>query len=148
MMSIGMQYGPILRAVRLTKPMWTYTGGTQGYFMPGEVFKARLLRPLSIKKGKIQSLGLASSFSARPNGAVAYIGCSTGGQPCALALMDGFRQELGNEPSPRWAIVGCRRCPTTTTKSSLATLKPNADWYPPSILLPSDEDTWFMAILR
>jgi hypothetical protein len=30
-----------------------------------------------------------------PNGAVAYIGCNTGGQGCAMTLLDGFMAGLG-----------------------------------------------------
>jgi hypothetical protein len=90
--------------------------------------------PATYQKGRYNSLGLGKQLlRAGPNGAVAYIGCSTGGQPCALALMDGFAKSWGNEPSPRLGDCWMQTVSYYYDQEHLATLKPNADWYPPSI---------------
>jgi hypothetical protein len=36
-----------------------------------------------------------------PDGAVAYIGCNTGSQPCGLTLMRGFVETLATSETPR-----------------------------------------------
>ena len=66
-------------------------------------------------------------------GAVAWIGCDTGAQPCAFTLMEGFTDALAR-PGPRrlgecWAFA----VSAYYEREHLAELKPNADWYPPSI---------------
>ena len=70
---------------------------------------------------------------AGPNGAVAYIGCDTGGQPCALTLLEGFAQALGQEKQPRLGDAWKAAIQHYYVKERLAHLKPNDDWYPPSI---------------
>ncbi|SPE55603.1 hypothetical protein SBV1_2250001 [Verrucomicrobia bacterium] len=58
---------------------------------------------------------------------------NTGSQPCALTLVEGFVRALAKGKEPRlgdcWA--GAIRYYFVTER--LAELKPNADWYPPSI---------------
>ena len=64
--------------------------------MPAKSSTPRRRRPLSYPKGKYNPLGLGKQLlRAGPNGAVAYIGCNTGGQPCGLTLMDGFTKSWG-----------------------------------------------------
>ena len=66
-------------------------------------------------------------------GGVAYIGCNTGSQPCALSLVEGFVEALAKAKEPRLGDCWVRPSATTTTKEHLADLKPTADWYPPSV---------------
>lgn len=100
----------------------------------GEVFKTAPTPPAAYQKGPHNSLGLGKQFlRAGPNGAVAYIGCNTGGQPCALTLMDGFARSWGKDPSARLGDCWQQAVAYYYDQEHLDTLKPNADWYPPSI---------------
>jgi len=100
----------------------------------GEVFKAPPPPPSPYQPhpdGPV-SLGEAALI-AGPNGAVAYIGCDTGGQPCALTLLEGFALALGKEKEPRLGDAWKDAIRHYYVKERLAHLKPNDDWYPPSI---------------
>jgi hypothetical protein len=100
----------------------------------GEVFKCPPPPPAAYQKGPYNSLGLGKRMvAAGPNGAVAYIGCNTGGQPCALTLMDGFAKSWGQDPQARLGDCWMRTIAYYYEQQHLAELKPNADWYPPSI---------------
>jgi hypothetical protein len=100
----------------------------------GEVFKCPPPPPAAYQKGPYNSLGLGKRLVAGgPNGAVAYIGCNTGGQPCALTLMDGFAKVWGQDPKARLGDCWMRTIDFYYDQQHLAELKPNADWYPPSI---------------
>lgn len=68
-----------------------------------------------------------------PNGAVAYIGCNTGSQPCGLTLVAGFITALAEAPQPRLGDCWAGAIRYYYDQEHLADLKPNADWYPPSI---------------
>lgn len=64
-------------------------------------------------------------------GAIAYIGCATGAQPCALTLLEGFTRAL-----PQAATVGDAWRDAIAhyhAAEKLAELRPTDDWYPPSI---------------
>ncbi len=100
----------------------------------GEVFKAPPPPPAAYQKGRYNSFGLGKQLLiAGPNGAVAYIGCDTGGQPCGLTLMDGFTKAWGHDPSARLGDCWAQAVSYYYERERLATIKPNADWYPPSI---------------
>jgi hypothetical protein len=100
----------------------------------GEVFKCPPPPPAAYQKGRYNSRGLGKQLlRAGPNGAVAYIGCNTGGQPCALALMDGFAKSWGKDPSARLGDCWKETVSYYYDQEHLAALRPNADWYPPSI---------------
>ena len=66
-------------------------------------------------------------------GAVAYIGCDTGAQPCALSLVDGLVESLTKTPATRIGDAWRDAIAHHWTAEHLAELKPNDDWYPPSI---------------
>ena len=85
----------------------------------GEVFKCPPPPPAAYQKGRYNSLGLGKQLlRAGPNGAVAYIGCNTGGQPCALALDGRLRQELGQRSlGPLGRLLDAGRVATITTKN-------------------------------
>jgi hypothetical protein len=100
----------------------------------GEVFAAPPPPPAAYQKGRFNPPGLGEQLlRAGPNGAVAYIGCNTGSQPCGLTLLEGFAKAWGESSEPRlgdcWAEAVCHYY----EKEHLATLKPTPDWYPPSI---------------
>lgn len=65
-------------------------------------------------------------------GASGYIGCNTGGQPCALTLLDGFISEVAR-PGARLGDCWASATRAYYDRERLAELKPTEDWYPPSI---------------
>jgi hypothetical protein len=100
----------------------------------GEVFKSPPPAPANYQHRAAGPLSLGEAvLVAAPNGAVAYIGCNTGGQPCALTLLAGFAQALGKQKEPRLGDAWMAAVRYYYTRENLAKLKPNADWYPPSI---------------
>src|SRR5579871_165031 len=68
----------------------------------GEVFTAPPPPPATYQSGKYDPTGLGKELLRRgPDGAVAYIGCDTGSQPCALTLEAGFIDALSQAKQPR-----------------------------------------------
>ena len=66
-------------------------------------------------------------------GAVAYIGCNTGAQPCAIELLEGFARSVATH---RVTTVGDAWKHAITHywhAMHLAELVPTKSWYPPSI---------------
>jgi hypothetical protein len=72
-------------------------------------------------------------IKAPHSGAVAYIGCDTGSQPCALTLVEGFVNAVAETKVPRLGDCWSAAIKHYYDQEHLATLKPNGDWYPPSI---------------
>jgi hypothetical protein len=100
----------------------------------GEVFKAPPPAPAPYQKGKYNPTGLGEQLLKRgPDGAVAYIGCNTGSQPCGLTLVDGFVKALAKAERPLLGDCWANAVSYYYDKEGLAHLKPNDDWYPPSI---------------
>ncbi len=99
-----------------------------------EVFSAPPPPPSPYQRGRFNPTGLGEQVLKRgPNGAVAYIGCNTGSQPCGLTLVEGFVTALAEATDPRLGDCWASAIRHYYDKEHLATLKPNADWYPPSI---------------
>lgn len=99
----------------------------------GEVFTAEPPPPAALQPGRLNCTGLGERLLRMPQGgAVAYIGCNTGAQPCAMTLLEGFLSSTAGGAATvgqAWnAALG-----HYWTAEHLATLQPNADWYPPSI---------------
>ncbi|MCW5933104.1 MAG: hypothetical protein KIT45_02230 [Fimbriimonadia bacterium] len=67
------------------------------------------------------------------NGAVAYIGCNTGSQPCGMTLLHGFVEALAQPENNRLGDCWKKALAYYHRQERLAELKPNNDWYPPSI---------------
>lgn len=67
------------------------------------------------------------------NGAVAYIGCNTGSQPCAQTLLVGFSKALASAEKPRLGDAWAGAVRYYHARERLVELRPTADWYPPSI---------------
>jgi hypothetical protein len=98
----------------------------------GEVFASPPPPPAPIQKRRIaDSLGKAL-LTWGPNGAVGYIGCNTGGQGCAMTLLEGFTAGMAHG---RHRIGDCWVYAISYyyDHEHLATLAPNDDWYPPAI---------------
>ncbi|MBE0536401.1 MAG: hypothetical protein IH624_12090 [Phycisphaerae bacterium] len=97
----------------------------------GQVFNEPPPPPAPYQKGKYNPAGLGEGLLRNgPTGAVAYIGCNTGSQPCGLTLLEGFVAGLQQE-----RLGDCWNHAITHyyAKERLAELKPAASWYPPSI---------------
>jgi hypothetical protein len=99
-----------------------------------EVFTAPPPPPSPYQRGRFNPTGLGEQLLKRStNGSVAYIGCNTGSQPCGLTLVEGFVNALAEAKEPRLGDCWNGAIRHYFSKEKLATLKPNDDWYPPSI---------------
>lgn len=99
----------------------------------GQVFTEPPPPPAALQPGRLDATGLGERLVRMPSGgAVAYIGCNTGAQPCALTLQEGFTAAVAG---------GARRLGDAWNAAlahywraqRLADLKPDAGWYPPSV---------------
>jgi hypothetical protein len=100
----------------------------------GEVFREPPPPPAPYQRGKFNTTGLGEQLlRGGPNGAVAYIGCNTGSQPCALALLEGFALAAGRPAPGRLGDCWTHALCYYHERERLAHLVPTADWYPPSI---------------
>jgi hypothetical protein len=100
----------------------------------GEVFTEPPPPPAAYQRWEFNPNCLGEEVLKRgPNGAVAYIGCNTGSQPCGLTLVAGFIKALAEAPQPRLGDCWAGAIRYFYDQEHLADLKPNADWYPPSI---------------
>jgi Peptidase family C25 len=103
-----------------------------------EVFTEPPPPPSCYQRGPHNTTSMGEQLLRRgPDGAVAYIGCNTGGQPCAVTLVKGFVQAI-SELKPSHGVVRLGDCWNSAVRyyikaERLADLKPNNDWYPPSI---------------
>ncbi len=99
-----------------------------------EVFTAPPPPPAPYQKGRFNPPGLGEeTLRLGPQGAVAYIGCNTGSQPCALSLLSGFTRALEVLPAPRLGDCWVEAVRNYHERERLAHLQPTKDWYPPSI---------------
>jgi len=100
----------------------------------GEVFSSPPPPPAPYQTGKYNPSGMGEGFIRKGlNGAVAYIGCNTGSQPCGLTLVEGFIKGLYGLKEPRLGDVWNRAIAHYYKKQKLDSLRPTPDWYPPSI---------------
>jgi len=99
-----------------------------------EVFHSPPPPPAPFQKGKYNPTGLGEQVLKRgPGGAVVYIGCNTGGQPCAVTLAEGFLAAMQQSEQPLVGDCWASALRYYYDKEKLAKLVPNNDWYPPSI---------------
>jgi hypothetical protein len=102
----------------------------------GEVFTEPPPPPSPYQTGAHNTTGLGERLLREsPNGAVAYIGCNTGSQPCGLTLLAGFAEGLQTLPNERQRLGDCwaHAVAYYHENEHLADLKPDDGWYPPSI---------------
>jgi hypothetical protein len=99
----------------------------------GERFSAPPPPPANYQRGKYNKTGLGEELLRKSNGgAVAYIGCNTGSQPCGLTLQRGF-VEAAMQPHIRVGDAWNEALRYYHAHERLEALKPDAGWYPPSI---------------
>ena len=100
----------------------------------GEVFDSPPVPPNCYQSGTHNPTGLGEQLLRRgPDGAIAYIGCNTGSQPCGLALLTGFAKSYEEATNPRLGDCWNGAILFYHEDQKLTELKPNSDWYPPSI---------------
>ncbi len=100
----------------------------------GEVFQSPPPPPAPYQKGRFNPSGLGEQLLRRPgSGAVAYIGCNTGSQPCALTLVEGFIRDLKKPGTRRLGDCWAGGVRYYYDKERLAKLVPTESWYPASI---------------
>ena len=98
----------------------------------GEVFTAPPPPPACFQPGRFNSTGLGERLIRMPTGgAVVYVGCNTGAQPCALSLLEGFTAGLA--PGERAGDAWRQALAHYWRAERLAELRPTDSWYPPSI---------------
>jgi len=100
----------------------------------GEVFRSPPAPPAPYARGSFNPTGMGKTMVRRGlSGSVAYIGCNTGGQPCGVTLLEGFVAALDDSPQPTLGGCWASAIAYYYKAEHLATIKPNNDWYPPSI---------------
>ena len=109
-------------------------GGLHRGTNAGEVFPSPPPAPAPLQPGRLNSTGLGERLLRMPTGgAVAYIGCNTGSQPCALTLLEGFTRALAADPEARIGEAWQAAVANYWDAERLASLVPTEDWYPPSV---------------
>ncbi len=99
----------------------------------GEVFSAPPPPPAPYQR-QFNRTGLGeAALRAADNGAVAYIGCNTGSQPCAQTLLIGFAEALASADEPRLGDAWNAALRYYHSRERLDQLRPTSSWYPPSI---------------
>ncbi len=99
----------------------------------GEIFDAPPPAPYAYQK-RFNTGGLGESLLRdAPSGAVAYIGCCTGSQPCGLTLIKGFSDAMMAHEPKRLGDIWMHAIRYYHTTENLDKLKPTSSWYPPSI---------------
>jgi hypothetical protein len=100
----------------------------------GEVFHEPPAPPSPYARGPFNTTGMGEAMVRKGlSGSVAYIGCNTGGQPCGVTLLEGFVTALDETQQPALGDCWADAIDYFYRKEHLAALKPNSDWYPPSI---------------
>lgn len=100
----------------------------------GEKFDSPPPPPANYQTGKYNFTGLGEQLLKRSqHGAVAYIGCNTGSQPCGLTLVEGFVAAIADKENPRLGKCWSEAVKYYYEKQQLATIEPTDSWYPPSI---------------
>ncbi|MCC7083814.1 MAG: hypothetical protein IT427_02275 [Pirellulales bacterium] len=100
----------------------------------GEKFDSPPPSPANYQTGDYNLTGLGEQILKRnENGAVAYIGCNTGSQPCGLTLVEGFVRAVANDEHPRLGTCWSQAVGYYYRAQQLGTIKPTESWYPASI---------------
>ena len=109
-------------------------GATHRGTNSGEVFRSPPPPPACRQPPPFDQTSIAErSLREADGGAIAWIGCDTGAQPCALTLLDGFVEALARGDAPRLGDAWIAAIRDYHARERLAELTPTADWYPPSI---------------
>ncbi len=100
----------------------------------GEQFSSPPPPPNPLQTGRFNPTGLGEQILKRnEHGAVAYIGCNTGSQPCGLTLVEGFITSVGSHTNPCLGDCWSDAVEYYFENEHLADLQSDDGWYPPSI---------------
>ena len=100
----------------------------------GEAFTAPPPPPACLQPREFAHASIGARAVAMPvGGAVAYIGCVTGSQPCAHTLLDEFARFLSERPDAPAGEAWRHALARYVELERLRDLKPTESWYPPSI---------------
>ncbi|MCL4741662.1 MAG: hypothetical protein KJZ54_05595 [Phycisphaerales bacterium] len=100
----------------------------------GQVFTGPPPAPACYARGEFNLTGLGERLvRAGEGGAVAYIGCNTGSQPCGLTLIDGFVDGLMTIEGARLGDCWAHAVSFYYERENLATIAPTESWYPASV---------------
>jgi len=109
-----------------------------------ETFAAPPPPPSPYQRGRFNPTGLGEQLLKHAtNGAVAYIGCNTGSQPCALTLVDGFVDAIADGRTKTAGECWIAAVRHYYDAEHLATLKTDNGWYPPSIFFQAMKFMFF-----
>ena len=100
----------------------------------GEIFEAPPPPPACVQPRRFahDSLG-ATAVRMAEGGAVVYIGCDTGSQPCAHTMLDQFAGFLADHPDAAMGEAWRHAVARYIELEHLRDLTPTDSWYPPSI---------------
>ncbi len=98
----------------------------------GEVFSCEPPPPACYQP-KHNSTSFGEQSLRIPGGAVAYFGCDTGSQPCALTLVGAFVEGLATQGPPRVGDLWRNAVAAYWERERLSEIVPTEDWYPASI---------------
>jgi hypothetical protein len=100
----------------------------------GERFDAPPPPPASLQPGRLDRTGIGERLLLLPHGgAVAYIGCCTGAQPCALTLLDGFLGACAEPETTRIGKAWNAALAHYVSAEHLHEIVPDDSWYPASV---------------
>lgn len=100
----------------------------------GELFRAPPPPPAALQPGPLNTTGAGETLMRLPTGgAIAYVGCDTGAQPCAVTLLEGFTTSLATRRDEPIGDAWREALAFYWKRERLADLKPDAGWYPPSV---------------
>ncbi|MCK6475704.1 MAG: C25 family cysteine peptidase [Phycisphaerales bacterium] len=89
--------------------------------------------PACYQTGRYNLTGLGERMLRDiPGGAVAYIGCNTGSQPCGMTLITAMAERIGKRHG-RLGDCWAGAMSDYYDRERLGELKPDDGWYPPSI---------------
>jgi hypothetical protein len=109
-------------------------GGAHAGTNAGEVFDAPPPPPAPYQRGAHNPTGLGEALLRRgPSGAVVYIGCNTGSQPCGMTLVDGFVRGCAAPGPARLGDAWSAALRHYVEAERLDELVPTESWYPASI---------------
>jgi hypothetical protein len=110
----------------------------------GERFTAPPPPPHWLQPARFDHTGLGERLLLMPQGgAVAYIGCTTGAQPAAVTLMEGFNRALATSPRPRAGDAWRAALAHFVAAERVHELVPDDGWYPPSIFFQGMKFAFF-----
>lgn len=116
------------------EPYVDHRGAEHAGTNAGEVFTAPPPPPACLQPARLDVGSFGEQMLLHPgSGAVAYIGCNTGSQPCALTLVDGFLRAVADHPGGTIGDCWNGAIRHYWEGERLGELQPDAGWYPPSI---------------